>query len=37
MTEDIMASVELLWELIIWVKKIFKTVFPQSHFFECTE
>lgn len=33
-TEDIMATVELFRELIVWVVEIFETVFPQSHFFE---
>lgn len=34
MTENIMASVEKLWELIIWVAEILETVFPESHVFK---
>lgn len=34
MTENIMASVEKFWELIIWVAEIFETIFPEPHVFK---
>lgn len=34
MTEDIMASVEKLWKLIIWVAEILETIFPEAHVFK---
>lgn len=36
-TENVMASVELFWELIKWIIKVLEAIFPKAHVLEATE
>lgn len=34
MTEYVVASTEFLWKLVVWIVKVLKAIFPETHFFE---
>ena len=37
MTEDVVTTVEFLWELIVRIVEVLEAIFPEAHVLEATE